>query len=297
MTQESFLYQVYHDESNLLVGQHVVIFDGALGQQTLDRWDPTPFGHYANTNDCQWGGDATNAECNYDRVRHDLIYNGFSEKQVQAVFLKSSTSFPQCDLKGLYCAAGAMPDAYLSEIYLGDILRYLKCCKLDDNGESTGVPRYANLKQVFLTSRTYGGYANGTPHGCLSPEPFAYEEGIAVQRTIVAQINQSPGYPPIEYAGHLGYDVAPWVDWGPYLWTNGELGRSDGVKWCNRQGDAFCALDQHDVRYGDPDMGYEAYWGDFTHPTAQAEKKVADQLVQFINKDTGSAWIRPWVVK
>lgn len=175
VTQESLLYQVYHDPLNLLVGQHVVIFDGALGQQTLDRWDPTPFGHYANSNDCQWGADATNAECNYDRVRHDLIYNGFSEKQVQAIFLKSSTSFPQCDLKGLYCAAGAMPDAYLSETYLGNILRYLKCCTLDDNGQSTGIARYPKLKQVFLTSRTYGGYANGTAHGCLSPEPFAYQ--------------------------------------------------------------------------------------------------------------------------
>lgn len=231
-------------------------------------------------------------------MRHDLANNGYSEAQVQAIFFKASTSFPQCDLKGLYCAAGAMPDAYLSEIYLGNILRYLKCCELDANGQSTGLPRYPNLQQVFLTSRTYGGYANGTAHGCLSPEPFPYEEGFAVQRAIVAQINQSPGYPPIEYAGDLSYDVAPWVDWGPYLWISGETQRqADQLVWCNGQNDQTCQ-GKRDVRFGDLSPGYEAYWGDFTHPAAGGLKKVADQLVTFIGKTqgkSGSPFVTPWI--
>ena len=84
-----------------------------------------------------------------------------------------------------------LPDAYESQIYIGNILRYLKCCKLDPYGMPGTFPRYPNLKQVFITSRTYGGYANGTEHGCLMPEPFAYEEGFAVQRSIVAQIDRT----------------------------------------------------------------------------------------------------------
>ena len=86
------------------------------------------------------------------------------------VFFKNARGTPLCDLKFAYCAPGqSEPDAYTSERMLGNILRYLKCCKAD------GTPRYPNLKQVFLSSRIYGGYANGTDHGCTNPEPYAYQ--------------------------------------------------------------------------------------------------------------------------
>jgi hypothetical protein len=299
VTQQSFLYQVYHDPNNILVGPHVVVFNSAFGGQTLDKWDPTADGYYAHSNDCQWGDESMNAECNYTRVQHDLTRNGYSEAQVQAIFLKSSDSFPQCDLKRLYCAPGALPDAYVSEKYLGNIVRYLKCCKLNPDGSSSSQPRYPNLKQVFVTSRIYGGYANGTEHGCLMPEPFAYEEGFAVQRLIVAQINQGGGEPPVDYAGDLSYDVAPWVDWGPYLWASGHHPRNfDQLVWCNNNPFPSVCVGKHDVRYGDLDPGYEAYWGDFTHPTANAAKKVTDQLVTFIGRTQGkqgSPWVMPWI--
>ena len=47
-TQKSLLNQVYPDTNPLhwLVGPHVVVFNGALGQQTLAKWDPTPVGYY-----------------------------------------------------------------------------------------------------------------------------------------------------------------------------------------------------------------------------------------------------------
>ena len=232
-------------------------------------------------------------------MKADLQTNQFSENQVQAVFLKASNSFPQCDLKGAYCdptVPEPQEDAYLSELHMGNILRYLKCCKLDANHHSTGVPRYPNLKQVFMSSRIYGGYANGQPagHNCLMPEPFAYEEGFAVQRTIVAQIDRTI----TDYAGDVRYpESAPWFDWGPYLWASGPNLNSAGVNWCNGQNDPRCANgNQRDVRYGDLNAPNQ-YWGDFTHPTAQAAQKVANELLKFIDKDTGSPWVRSWIVK
>jgi hypothetical protein len=94
--QLSFLRQVYPDPdpNHWLVGSHVVVFNSAWGGQTLNKWDPTSQGYYANSNDCQWGDESMNPECNYVRTQHELEYNGYSEAQVQAIFLKSSNSFP-----------------------------------------------------------------------------------------------------------------------------------------------------------------------------------------------------------
>ena len=160
---------------------------------------------------------------------------------MQAVFIKSGDSFPTCDLQHNFCPQNATPDAYQAEIYLGDILRYLKCCKLVP--QIPTVPRYPNLQQVFVTSRTYGGYANASTNGntCLNPEPFAYELAFTVQRAIVAQINQADD----GSSGLLNYspDVnginqgnAPWVDWGPYLWAYKDNPRNfDSLYWCGGQ--------------------------------------------------------------
>ena len=175
MTQQSFLYQVYHPTPQL-VGGHVVVWDGAFGQQTLDRWDPTSIGHYAQHNDCTFDQySSVDPECNYVRVHDDLVRNGYSEAQVQAVFLKAADAFPQCDLGGQHCNQGTTePDAFTAERYMGDIMRYLKCCKLFPV-QYPPVPRYPSLQQVFITSRIYGGYANSAKYGCLNPEPFAYQ--------------------------------------------------------------------------------------------------------------------------
>jgi hypothetical protein len=301
---QSFLYQVYQPIPQL-VDSHVIVFDGALGQQSLERWDPTAIGYYTS-NDCKFPGlPQHDPECNYDRVAQDLNNNGFAEAQVQAILIKGAVNFPRCDLSGLHCVSGVTePDAYTAERYLGDIVRYLKCCKAD------GTPRYPNLKQVFITSRTYGGYAKNTGTqggqfaGCVSPEPYAFEEAFAVRRLIVAQISQAGGgNPPVDgYAGAVKYpDNAPWFDWGPYLWTNGDQGRSDGLLWCNGQTAGNCRNRPRDVRYGDltNDMQQQMFWGDYTHPSQSGAEKVAGKLVEFIGAKPGvpgSPFITPWIL-
>jgi hypothetical protein len=306
--QLSFLRQVYPDNNsaNWLVGPSIVAFDGALGAQTLTHWDPTSIGYFWNA-ECTWDPFTdTNPECNYYRVADDLRRNNFTEAQVQAIFFKSSTEFPTCDLQHVYCTGSTTPDAYSSEQYLGNILRYLKCCKLNSQHQSTGIPRYPNLKQVFLTSRIYGGYGNGNPHGCLSPEPFAYEESFAVQRLITAQIRQSNGIqnPVDSYSGQVDYNLAPWVDWGPYLWASGPIvSTGTGLKWCNGQGTPQCPLAQRDVRDGDIFGDSITYWGDYAHPSAKGAEKVANQLVKFIQgqlpapQSNISDWVTPWIGK
>jgi hypothetical protein len=123
----------------------------------------TPFGYY-DMNDCNNTG--PDPECNYKRIQTDLANamspqgldhpSPFSEAQVQAVLIDTSDSFPNCDLKLKYCTSdsGNLPDAYLSEEYLGNILRYLKCCTLNADGTSSGNLRRAKLQTIdFITCR------------------------------------------------------------------------------------------------------------------------------------------------
>ena len=73
--------------------------------------------------------------------------------------------------------------------------------------------RFPNLQLVYVSSRTYGGYA--ITH--VNPEPFAYETGFAakwlVQDAIAGKVRRV------------------WAGWGPYLWTDGLRGRRDGLVW------------------------------------------------------------------
>ena len=73
--------------------------------------------------------------------------------------------------------------------------------------------RFPNLQLLYLSSRIYAGYAS-TP---LNPEPAAYDGGFAVKWLIEERM-----------AGKIG---GPWLGWGPYLWTDGLKGRSDGLIW------------------------------------------------------------------
>lgn len=120
--------------------------------------------------------------------------------------------------------------------------------------------RFVNLRLVYLSSRTYAGYANKP----LNPEPYAYEGGFAVKWLIEERINQTLM---AVVAGEKA--TLPWLAWGPYLWTNGTNGRAfDDLIW-----------DRSDVT------------GDGTHPSTSGARKVAQQLLRFFKEDeTAKVW-------
>jgi hypothetical protein len=124
--------------------------------------------------------------------------------------------------------------------------------------------RFPNLKLVYLSSRTYGGYAR-TP---LNPEPYAYESGFAVKWLIEEQIK---GDPALNYDPAKGKIQAPWLSWGPYLWANGVTKRADGL-------------------FYEPNDFAE----DGTHPGASGRRKVADMLLHFFKTDSTT---KPWFVR
>ncbi len=114
---------------------------------------------------------------------------------------------------------------------------------------------------VLLSSRTYGGHATTK----LNPEPYAYESGFAVKWLIEEQIKGAPGLNADPAKGAIS---APWLAWGPYLWTDGDQGRRDGLVW-----------ERQDVRE------------DGTHPSDSGRQKVARLLQDFFHTDRlASRW-------
>ncbi|HEX6547430.1 MAG TPA: hypothetical protein VF134_01645 [Candidatus Dormibacteraeota bacterium] len=112
--------------------------------------------------------------------------------------------------------------------------------------------RYPNLRQVFVSPRTYGGYATSP----LNPEPFAYATGFADQ-ALVADSVADP-------------TRRPWVGWGPYIWTDGTTAGPAGFSWT-------CA----DVQPSDG-----------THPSAAGMAKVAGALQAFFEGSEFTPWYR-----
>lgn len=183
-------------------------------------------------NGARGGWDATrmndpNAEY-WAEVDRLLAAEGVAPSQVQAAWVKQaiareSRPFPK--------------DARVLQAHLSGIVRIMR-------------DRYPNLRLVYLSSRTYAGYATSS----LNPEPYAYESGFAVKWTIQDRIE--------------GKLTGPWLGWGPYLWTDGTKGRSDGFTWT-------CA----DVS------------DDGTHPSQRGREKAGALLNSFFTRDpTAKSW-------
>lgn len=122
---------------------------------------------------------------------------------------------------------------------------------------------FPNVKIAYASSIYYTGYSNGVAN--LDPEPYAYESGFTVKNMIQDQLagNSNLNFDPTK-----GAVKAPWLAWGPYLWANGMLPRSDSMTW-----------NCHDMQ------------SDGTHPNSGARVKVAQQVLNFWKSDATAA---PW---
>ena len=204
------------------------IVNGARGGQAIGTWD--------NPGDANWF-----------RVRDDVLApRGLGEAQVQALWIKQANPQPTLSLPDVNA------DAFRMVGGLADVVRSARA-------------HYPNLRQVFLSSRIYAGYADSP----LNPEPYAYESGFAIKWLIEAQINQQATGVIDPDAGDLSPAVAPWLGWGPYLWADGLTPRpGDGLTW---------ACDE--------------FQNDGTHPGQPAEEKVGAALLEFF---LTSPYTQPW---
>lgn len=197
----------------------LVIVNGAIAGQGADTWDAATDPNYDTVANCR------------------LAAYGVTKDQVQIVWVKTFNGSPTVSLPDSHADAYALVASY------GNIVRALKA-------------RYPNIKQVFFSSRTYGGY---NLQG-INPEPYAYEAGFAIKWVVQAQVDQmaNGGKVVDTRAGDLNYTIAPWLAWGPYLWADGMKPRSDGLTW-----------DQNDFDV------------DGSHPSTSGEQKVGARLLEF----------------
>jgi hypothetical protein len=163
-----------------------------------------------------------------------LTSSGVTPLQVQAVWLKEAEAgptqpFPQ--------------DAQILQADEEEVVRMIHA-------------RYPNTRQVYASSRIYAGYATSS----LNPEPYSYQSGFSVKWMIEKQL---AGNPSLNFDPARGIVEAPWMAWGPYLWADGLMPRSDGLTW-------LCG----DLRDNDG-----------THPSDVGAAKVAQLLVSFFQTD------------
>jgi hypothetical protein len=170
-----------------------------------------------------------------------LTAAGISDKQVQVAWIKLANKGP----RGTLAEHGRKLEQ--------DTLAVIHNAK----------SKFPNLRVVYLSSRIYGGYSNGS----LNPEPYAYEGAFAARWLIQRQIK---GDKELAYNGEK--PLAPVLLWGPYLWADGVTPRqSDGLV------------------YERADLG-----PDGVHPSPAGRAKVAKQLLDFCKTD---ALAKSWFVR
>jgi len=196
----------------------------------------------------------------YDYIRDNFLTpGGLSESQVEVIWYKFAVPIP---VGGWIQPPPPLPapnsNAYIYEGFIGGTMRAIKA-------------RYKNIKMVFLSSRIYGGYNQASK----SPEPYAYEGGFSTQFAINAQIVQADQGGSVDrVAGNLAYTVAPWMAWGPYIWSNGEVpNKYNGVYWCAGLLSPARPCDAIE----------DDYQTDLLHPNSVGAAKVAEQLWNFFS--------------
>jgi len=161
---------------------------------------------------------------------------GVSSYQVQVIWLKDTIGEPAA-------RAGTFPaSAQLAKSYMRAVI-------------DTAAGFFPNLRLVYISTRIYSGYSTGIES--LSPEPWAYEDGFAAKWLIEDRIASGTG---------------PWIAWGPYLWANGIVSRSDGYSGTRTW---LC---------GD-------FQTDGVHPSESGVAKVSGALGDFFSNDpTARGW-------
>jgi PKD repeat protein len=177
----------------------------------------------------------------WTNVNNTIKGKGYDPKQVQVVWLKSVLAGP-----GTIFPADSFPSyADALQAHLAQVARNI-------------FDKFPNVKQVFLASRIYAGYASTSQN----PEPYAYESGFSVKGLIEQQINGDASLA-------IGVETA-WMAWGPYLWADGLTARSDGLIW-------KC----------------EDFASDGTHPSTLGVRKVSQRLMNFFRTDPlTTSWFR-----
>jgi hypothetical protein len=201
-------------------------------------------------------------QCIQDR----LPLLGITARQVEVVLYKDADREPSVSLtSSTVCRPQALPipssnaDVCTYEQYMGMMARFLKTV-------------FPNVKQLFVHSRTYGGYATIN----LNPEPFAYEYGFATKWFVSAQIAQVAGGAVVDQvAGDLNYanGTAPWIAWGPYWWAAGTTPCNN----CQIPGQIWVRSD---------------FQTDGTHPSPSGVTKVGNNLMSFYLSSPYSPWFR-----
>jgi hypothetical protein len=222
----------------------MAVLNGAKGSMTGCFW------RFATENPVLGGCRAPRFIHNqYDRIRDEVLTPaGLSEDQVEVIWVNNANPRPEVALP----ASDA--EAYVYEKQMGEMARAARA-------------RYPNLKLMFISSRIYAGYAT-VP---LNPEPYAYEYGFSVKWLIQAQVEQMRSGKVDPIAGDLNYKkgVAPWIAWGPYLWADGTVSRTDGLTWKASE-----------------------FQEDGTHPNKDGVDKVAHSLEDFFMASAYAAWFR-----
>jgi len=231
-TQEFSFFKRLADQSPLK-NRQVVIVDAAQGGRDADDWTQVS------------GTDRLRRQNVWEVAAQRLQAAGVTPQQVQAIWLKQALRLPSGI--GEHPAHTQRLQTALQEI--AQIAR----------------EQFPNLRVVYLSSRTYAGYAISN----LNPEPYAYETAFAVRRLIQ---DQMAGKPELNYDSAKGAVKAPVLLWGPYLWADGATARVDnGLVW-------------------EP----EDFMPDGTHPSPFGRAKVAGRLYDFF---TTSPLARSWFVK
>jgi hypothetical protein len=219
------------------VNPQLVLVNGAMGGMSAHMvQDPSDQGRGTK----YWSG-----------VDDKLKAAGVTRAQVQVIWIKETNPAPH---------AGGFPS-------------YIRALQAELTRIVQVLPgRFPNVKLVYLSSRSYGGWAKAPPGRVGGPgnsEPYSYETGFAVKWLIEQQLQ---GAAALNFDPRKGAVQAPWLSWGPYLWANGESKRQDGF--------SFQPSDFRD--------------NDRMHHSPQGQRKMGTALLQFFKNDTTT---REWFIK